>query len=134
MISAAMVPSALTAPAATPPGHPQVIRVERMPESKILHKVMPQYPPEAADAHVHGPVRISVMIGKDGHTERIKLISGHPLLAPAALQAVRQWTYEPTQANGIPVHVITEIDIRFDLDANGAPVAPGAQVPSRSGN
>jgi len=75
-----------------------------------------------------------VMIGKDGHTERIKLISGHPLLAPAALQAVRQWSYEPTQANGVPVHVITEIDIRFDLDANGAPVAPGAQVPSRSGN
>lgn len=131
MIPAAMVWAALTAPAATPPAHPQVIRIERMPESKILHKVMPQYPPEATDAHIHGLVKISVMIGKDGHTERIKLISGHPLLAPAALQAVRQWTYEPTQANGIPVHVITEIDIPFNLDANGAPVAPQA---SRSGN
>lgn len=133
MFSAAMISAVLT-PAATPPDHPQVIHTQRMPESKILRRVMPQYPQDAADAHIHGLVKISVMIGKDGHTKRVKLISGHPLLAPAALQAVRQWTYEPTEVNGYPVHVITEIDIPFDLDAHGLPIAPQAQLGSSARN
>lgn len=125
---------ALTALAAAPPDHPQVVRVHRMPEAKILRQVMPQYPPEAVDARVQGVVKIRVMIGKDGHTERIRLISGHPLLAPAALQAVRQWTYEPTEVNGSPVHVVTEIDIPFNLDGRGAPVAPRSRLRSPAGN
>jgi protein TonB len=108
--------------------------MQRMPEDKILHKVMPQYPPDAADHHVYGLVKVNVMIGKDGHVERIKLISGHPLLAPAALQAVRQWTFQPTQANGIPVHVITEVDLPFTLDARGLPVAPKSSTRPGSGN
>lgn len=114
----------MTATAATPPANPYVVHVNPMPDSKILHKVMPQYSPDAADAHVQGVVRIKVMIGKDGRTERIKAISGHPLLVPAALQAVRQWSYQPTQVNGFPVRVVTEIDMAFDLDARGLPVAP----------
>lgn len=128
IFSAATVWTAITASAVTPPDHPHVIHMRPMPESKILHKVMPQYSPDAADAHIHGIVRINVMIGRDGRTERIKLISGHPLLAPAALQAVRQWTYEPATVDGAPVRVITEIDIPFDLDANGHPVAPQSEV------
>jgi TonB family protein len=127
-ISAAMFVAALTGSAATPPARTHVVHVKPMPESKILHKVMPQYSPEAADAHVHGTVKINVMIDKDGHVERIKLLSGHPLLAPAAMQAVRQWTFEPTQVDGAAVRVITEIDIPFDLNAHGLPVAPQAQV------
>lgn len=123
IVSAAMFSAVLTAPAAAPP---QSIHVAHMAESKILHKVMPQYPPEAVDAGVHGLVKLRVMIGKDGHTERVTVISGHPLLSPAARQAVLQWTYEPTQVNGFPVHVITEIDIPFNLDGNGLPIAPQA--------
>jgi protein TonB len=133
-ISAAMFLAVLTASAATPPDRPTVIHVRPMPDSKILHRVMPEYSPEAADAHVQGLVRIKVMIGKDGHVERLRAISGHPLLRPAAMQAVRQWTFEPHQVNGTPVRVITEIDIPFDLDARGLPISPASQVRPGSSN
>ena len=42
-------------------------------------------------------------------------ISGHPLLVPAALEAVKQWVYQPTLLNGEPVEVVTEIDVNFTL-------------------
>lgn len=126
--------AAIAASAATPPAQPRVIHVQRMPEGKITHKVMPQYPLDAVDHHIYGLVKVNVMIGKDGRVERIKLIGGHPLLAPAALQAVRQWTFQPTQANGIPVHVVTEIDLPFDLDAHGLPIAPKSQSRPGSSN
>jgi TonB family protein len=129
IISAAMFAAVLAAPAAPPP---QSIHVAHIEESKILHKVMPQYPPEAVDAHIHGLVKLRVMIGKDGHTERVNVISGHPLLSPAARQAVLKWIYQPTQVNGFPVHVITEIDIPFDLDASGRPSAPQKESEDRS--
>lgn len=110
---AAIFSAALALEAAKPPDHPDVIYTRSMPESQILHKVLPQYPPDAADAHVEGVVRIKVMIGKDGHVQRMRVMSGNPLLKPAAMQAARQWTFQPSQANGIPVRVVTEIDIPF---------------------
>jgi TonB family protein len=133
-IFAAALSMMLTASAAEPPEHPQVIRMEHMPEAKILHKVMPMYPPDAADMHINGMVKIGVMIAKDGHIERTRLISGHPLLAPAAMQAARQWKFEPTSVNGYPVHVISEIDIPFNLDAHGLPIAPSSQMRPGSAN
>jgi TonB family protein len=100
----------------------KLLRMSPMPESKILHKVPPSYPPDAADRHIQGVVKINVLIGTDGHVENIRLVSGHPLLAPAALQAVRHWVFEPTQVQGNAVKVITQITIPFDLDAHGNPV------------
>lgn len=108
--------AALALPAATPPPHPDIVYTKSVAESKILHKVMPQYPPDAADAHVQGVVKIKVLIGKDGHIERMHAIGGHPLLVPAAMQAVRQWTFEPSQLKGSPVRVVTEIDVPFQLE------------------
>jgi len=101
----------------------KLLRMNPMPESKILHKVQPSYPQDAADRHIQGAVKVSVLIGADGHVENIRLVSGHPLLAPAALQAVRQWVFEPTQVQGNAVKVITQITIPFDLDARGNPVS-----------
>jgi protein TonB len=54
-------------------------------------------------------------VGKDGSVQNFTLISGHPLLVPAAAEAVRQYRYQPTLLNGVPVDVITQIDVPFTL-------------------
>jgi protein TonB len=55
------------------------------------------------------------VIAKDGTIRQLQVISGHPLLANAALEAVRQWVYRPTILNGEPVEVIAPIDVVFTL-------------------
>jgi len=55
------------------------------------------------------------VIGRDGAVQNLEVISGHPLLVPAALDAVKQWVYKPTLLNGNPVEVITQIDVNFTL-------------------
>ena len=55
------------------------------------------------------------IIDKQGRVSRLEVISGHPLLIPAALEAVRQWVYQPTLLNGEPVEVQTEIAVNFTL-------------------
>ena len=83
----------------------------------ILNEVEPVYPRLAASAHIGGVVRLKAVISKDGRIEDLKLISGHPLLVQAAMDAVRQWTYKPTVLNGNPVEVATEIDVNFTLSS-----------------
>jgi TonB family protein len=100
----------------------KLVRINSIPDSKIVHKVQPAYPPDAIDHHIQGVVKVSVTISTDGRVERIHLIEGHKLLAPAALQAVRRWVFEPTQAQGHAVKVMTQIAIPFTLDASGNPV------------
>jgi TonB family protein len=102
----------------------KLVRMPSMPDSKILHKVQPAYTGDAACLHIQGVVKIGVTIGTDGRVERMNLISGHKLLAPAAMQAVRRWVFEPTQVQGHAVKVATQISIPFDLDAFGKPVKP----------
>lgn len=99
-----------------------MVHMLSMPDSKIVTKVPPAYPPNAADLRIQGVVRITVVIGTNGRVESARLLSGHPLLAPAALQAVRKWVFQPTQVEGRPVRVVAPIEIPFDLDAYGRPV------------
>jgi protein TonB len=84
-------------------------------QGKILHQPMPVYPPLARAARVQGTVRLEGILGKDGRVRDLRVISGHPLLAPAALEAVRQWIYKPTFLNGEPVEVVAPIDVNFTL-------------------
>jgi protein TonB len=101
-------------PAAKPT--PQRLRIGGQIEAaKLEHKVMPVYPVLAAQARIQGTVRLSAVIGKDGHVDNLKVISGHPLLITSALNAVRQWVYQPTYLNGQPVQVQTEIDVDFQM-------------------
>lgn len=104
----------------------QTMRIDSIPESKILHKEMPAYSPEAIDHKIQGVVKMQVVIGKDGKVEGVRLISGHPLLAPAAMQAVRRWVYEPFQLKGQPARVVTDVSIPFALDSSGKPIAQPA--------
>ena len=83
--------------------------------AKLVKKVIPEYPPLAKTARVSGVVRLLGIIAKDGTIKNLQLIGGHPLLARAALDAVKQWIYQPTLLNGQPVEVIAPIDVNFTL-------------------
>jgi TonB family protein len=100
--------------------HP-ILRAPSMPASKLVSKVDPVYPPLALERRIHGAVRFQVIIATDGTIERLRLLSGHPLLVPAAREAVKQWIYEPTLLNGKPARVITQISVPFELDRKRTP-------------
>jgi protein TonB len=83
--------------------------------AKLIRKVVPTYPSLAKIAHVSGTVRLTGIIAKDGTIQQLRVVAGHPLLVPAALDAVRQWVYRPTTLNGETVEVIAPIDVIFTL-------------------
>jgi protein TonB len=84
-------------------------------QSKLVHQVRPAYPPLAKQARIKGQVLLSAVISREGRIQELRLVSGHPLLAPAAMEAVRQWLYSPTLLNGDPVEVLTTIEVNFTL-------------------
>jgi len=83
--------------------------------ARLVNKVQPIYPPLARQTRISGTVKLHAVIGKDGTVQQLQLVSGHPLLVQAALDAVKQWRYQPTLLNGEPVEVETEIDVIFSL-------------------
>jgi TonB family protein len=98
------------------PSAPQRIRVGgNVQQANLITKVNPVYPPDAKMARIQGVVTLTAVIGREGSVENIEVISGHPLLVPAATDAVKQWVYKPTLLNGNPVEVITQIDVNFTL-------------------
>ena len=107
-----------TAPMVTPAssGNPQRIRVGgNVQATMAIYAPKPAYPPLAKQARIQGVVRLNAIIGKDGTVQDLKAASGHPLLVPPALEAVRQWVYKPTLLNGNPVEVTTVVDVNFTL-------------------
>jgi periplasmic protein TonB len=98
------------------PTTPQRIRVGgNVQQANLIKQPKPVYPPLAKQARIQGTVRFNAIIGKDGTIQNLQLVSGHPLLAPSAREAVRQWVYRPTLLNGEPVEVQTQIDVNFTL-------------------
>jgi len=89
-----------------------------MSEGDLVHKVLPAYPALARSARIQGTVVLQAMISKQGAIENLRLLSGHPMLAPAAIEAVRQWRYRPYILNGEPVEVDTQITVNFSLAGN----------------
>ena len=107
---------ALKGAAAPAGGAPQRIRVGgNAQQMNLIEKVTPAYPPEAKEQRIQGKVTFTANIGKDGRVMSLELISGDPILAEAARQAVQQWVYRPTLLNGEPVEVVTQIDVNFTL-------------------
>ena len=88
---------------------------EDLSASRLIHRVEPQYPAEATARHIQGLVTLEVQIGGDGAVRNITVVEGDPVLAEAALQAVRQWRYRPYSVDGRPVEMQTRITIRFTL-------------------
>ena len=83
--------------------------------ARIVNRVQPVYPPLARQTRISGTVRLHAIISKDGTIQQLEVISGHPLLQQAALDAVRQWRYQPTLLNGEPVEIDTTIQVKFTL-------------------
>jgi protein TonB len=103
-------------PAAPKPVTPSRIRVGgNVQQAKLIRQPKPIYPPLAKQARISGVVKLNAIIGKDGTIQNLTVASGHPLLIPAALEAVKQWVYQPTLLNGEAVEVVTQIDVNFTL-------------------
>ncbi|MGC2171002.1 MAG: TonB family protein [Candidatus Sulfotelmatobacter sp.] len=95
---------------------PQRIRVSQgVSQGLLIRRVQPVYPPLARQARIQGTVVLRAVIAKDGSIEDLTLVSGHPMLAPAAIDAVKQWRYKPYLLNGEPVEVDTEVLVNFTL-------------------
>jgi TonB family protein len=95
---------------------PQRVRVSSgVMAGLLISKVNPTYPDDAKQARIQGVVLLHVQIDKEGNVEKIELISGHPLLAPAAIEAVQQWKYKPYLLNGNPIEVDTQVQVNFML-------------------
>jgi protein TonB len=98
---------------------PKRVRVPApVAEANLIHDVTPQYPPEAGRQRIEGTVVLMAVIGKDGAVRDVRVESGPPLLAQAAIDAVRQWRYKPYFLNGEPVEVDSHITINFTLSTS----------------
>jgi protein TonB len=119
-------------PALTPPPQvPQRIRVSQgVAQGLLVRRVDPVYPPLARQARISGTVVLRALIGTDGSIENLTLVSGHPMLAPAAIEAVKQWKYEPFLLNGQPSKVETEVTVNFAL----SPPSPADGIAYKRGN
>jgi periplasmic protein TonB len=111
------IPSSNAAPAPiptlkpAPPSRP----VSRMMEGNLIYRPQPAYPPIAHQGRVQGAVVLRAIISKTGTIENLQVISGHPLLVKAAVDAVSQWRYRPYVLNGEPVEVETQVIVNFTL-------------------
>jgi len=102
------------AAAPSAPSTPGRIRVgENVQAANLIRKTEPIYPALARQAGITGQVQLTAIIGRDGRIQNVQLISGHPLLVQAALEAVETWLYKPTLLNGSPVEVVTTVTVSF---------------------
>src|SRR5258706_5652346 len=106
-----------SAPARTPKiATPQRVRVSQgVMQSVLVKRVNPEYPSEARKGRIQGTVVMHAIISKAGDIATLDLVSGDPMLAPAAIDAVRQWKYKPYLLNGKAVEVDTQIAVNFTL-------------------
>lgn len=95
---------------------PKRIRVSQgVIQGQCIRRVEPVYPKIALSARVQGNVLLRAIIGKTGEVTQLEVVSGHPILVPAALDAVRQWRFRPYLLNGEPVEVETNITVTFSI-------------------
>lgn len=111
-----LLPSAAPPPPERKPEASKPVRVGGIVKPPtIVFRVNPAYPPLAKAARIQGVVKLEGIISKSGAVVQLKVLSGHPLLTKASLDAVVQWRYTPTLLNGEPVDVIAPIDVNFIL-------------------
>ena len=111
--SAPSVPVLAKSPVPTPVKRMRI--ASRVAEANLIRDVTPQYPPEAGRARLEGTVVLMAVIGKDGSVTDLRVESGLPILAQAAIDAVKQWRYKPYLVDGEPVEVDSRITINFTL-------------------
>src|SRR6266850_1788380 len=103
-----------SAPPLPPPVAP--VRVGgNVKQPRIVHIEQPKYPPEAKRAHIEGAVILEATVTAEGTVDKVKVISGPPMLVEPAVEAISHWKYEPTYLNGQAVPVILTARINFSL-------------------
>ena len=98
------------------PVNTQRLRLSHLEEGRLLQKIQPVYPALAMQLRIQGDVVLTALIAKDGSIEGLKVLSGHPWLIRAALDAVSQWRYKPYILNGNATEVETTIKVTFRLE------------------
>jgi protein TonB len=91
------------------------IKVSDVQLGSIINRVQPRYPAMAIPIRLQGDVIVRAIIGRDGSMQEVQAVSGHPMLTPAAIEAVKQWRYRPYILNGQAVEVETQITVRFRM-------------------
>jgi protein TonB len=110
-------PAVEVVPPPTPaPTHP--LKISHWAEGNVIYRVQPVYPPIARQARVQGLVELRAIISKAGTIESLVVVSGHPMLSRAAVEAVRQWRYRPYLLNNEPIEVETEVTVNFVLSGS----------------
>ncbi len=103
-------------PAPPPKKAPPAIRVAGQVEAaKLIYGPAPEYPVAARKARIQGTVRLEAVVAKNGTMQNLRVLGGPPLLIRPALEVVKTWRYQQTLLNGVPVKVVTEIDVNFTL-------------------
>lgn len=103
------------------PAPPEETTVRRRISTGVIpgqpsRRVEPRYPPLAVQTRREGDVVLRIVIGTDGSVRDVEVVSGHILLVEAAVEAVRQWRYQPTLLNGEPVEVQGAVVVQFRLN------------------
>ena len=93
----------------------RVIFDGRVMMKRLTYRIAPVYPTEARKRGVEGTVKLRIVIGTDGTVRQIRVEGGPELLTQSAVDAVRQWKYEPVQLGNEPVEVLTVVDVVFQL-------------------
>jgi len=107
--------SHLPPPAASAPAPTPTRLLSRWMEGNLIRKVQPLYPALARSTGVQGSVLLQAVIGRNGKIEHVQVVSGHPWLTKAAVDAVAQWLYRPYYLNDQPVEVETQVTVNFIL-------------------
>jgi len=94
---------------------PKPLPISQLKPGQILRRVEPIYPHLATVTRTQGAVVLHAIISREGTIEQLQVLSGHPLLDQAALDAVKQWRFRPYILNGQPIEVETEITVNFIL-------------------
>jgi TonB family protein len=110
------LPPALAAVVSAPAVSVPEPRVSKgLEQGRLLHSVQPKYPPDAIHRRIEGLVVLHALIGKDGSIKQLKALRGDPMLSQAAVEAVRQWRYQPYKLDGAPVEMPIDITINFNM-------------------
>ena len=104
-------------PTTPPKSTPEVLNISPgVAQGLLIKKVQPIYPPQALAKRIQGLVQLQATIGRDGIITNLKVISGQDVLGQAAMEAVRQWKYQPYYLNGRPVEIQTQITVKFSAE------------------
>jgi TonB family protein len=110
-----------------PPTLPLILNRKRATRL-LIQQARPEYPPLAKLNYIQGRVRVELNVSREGKVARAHILFGHPLLAAAALRAVRQWIYRPLVASSGTIPFLTTTDIDFSLQTRNLREFPAQPV------